>query len=197
MGTLVRLWIVYSQASLGCRNWAPTNGTKVTSFLRISCKSGPATAETHRGPWAHLRKGCKNPDWFTSVLPGLPQSSAASPVPLFHCGCFRDPQRAGLSARGVEWGRRERENERGEDRIGEQEKERREKRAKEWTGEGWARERSQVTGAEQGTPNQHCVNRPPPGVDRLGGGGAGVSPPRATEAVSRADNWWQECGICS
>lgn len=96
MGTLVRLWIVYSQASLGCRNWAPTNGTKVTSFLRISCKSGPATAETHRGPWAHLRKGCKNPDWFTSVLPGLPQSSAASPVPLFHCGCFRDPQRAGL-----------------------------------------------------------------------------------------------------
>lgn len=65
------------------------------------------------------------------MLPGLPQSSAASPVPLFHCGCFRDPQRAGLSARGVEWGRRERENERGEDRIGEQEKERREKRAKE------------------------------------------------------------------
>lgn len=22
----------------------------------------------------------------------------------------------------------------------------------------------------QGTPNQHCVNRPPPGVDRLQGG---------------------------
>lgn len=195
MGTLVRLWIVYSQASLGCRNWAPTNGTKVTSFLRISCKSGPATAETHRGPWAHLRKGCKNPDWFTSVLPGLPQSSAASPVPLFHCGCFRDPQRAGLReckrCRVGEKREREREGRGPNRRAGKRKKERKESERV----NGWGVGEGEVTGAEQGTPNQHCVNRPPPGVDRLGG--AGVSPPRATEAVSRADNWWQECGICS
>lgn len=26
---------------------------------------------------------------------------------------------------------------------------------------------------------------------------AGGSPPRATATVGRADNWWQECGICS
>lgn len=45
--------------------------------------------------------------------------------------------------------------------------------------EGW-----EVTRAVRGTPNQHCVNRPPPGVDRLLGG----SPPRATGTVSRADN---------
>lgn len=30
---------------------------------------------------------------------------------------------------------------------------------------GW-----EVTRAVQGAPNQHCVNRPPPGVDRLQGG---------------------------
>lgn len=35
---------------------------------------------------------------------------------------------------------------------------------------GVRKEGREVTRAVQGTPNQHCVNRPPPGVDRLLGG---------------------------
>lgn len=196
MGTLVRLWIVFSQASLGCRNWAPTSGTKVTSFLRISCKSGPATAETHRGPWAHLRKGCKNPDWFTSVLPGLPQSSAASPVPLFHCGCFRDPQRAGLReckrCRVGEKREREREGRGPNRRAGKRKKERKESERV----NGWGVGGGEVTGhrGRAGHSQSALCKQASSWSGQVGGG---VSPPRATEAVSRADNWWQECGICS
>lgn len=35
---------------------------------------------------------------------------------------------------------------------------------------GVRKEGREVTRAVRGTPNQHCVNRPPPGVDRLLGG---------------------------
>lgn len=71
----VRLWLSFNQGKFECWNRAFLSRTKVTSYLWISCKSGPATAETRRGTRAHLRKACKNHDWFTSPLPGLQHSS--------------------------------------------------------------------------------------------------------------------------
>lgn len=62
-------------------------------------------------------------------------------------------------------------------------------------GEGRAGGRRRREEVARAAPNQRCVNRPPPGVDRLqrdggGGGGAGrgEGSPWASGAVSRADN---------
>lgn len=52
--------------------------------------------------------------------------------------------------------------ERGQERIGVQKR----RREKEWG----RKSGGEVTRAVRGAPNQRCVNRPPPGVDRLQGG---------------------------
>lgn len=175
--TLVRFWIPFNQGNLECWNWVSISRTKVTSFPRISCKSGPATAETHHGPWAHLRKACKNRDWFTSPLPGLPQSSAAPPS---HCGCFREPTVRAQEPQRGEQTERPRENRNVEKKEGEQ---RESGGVRGWRGHKGSAGRSQSALCKQASSWSGQV--------------AGGSPPRATGAVSRADNWWQECGICS
>lgn len=126
----------------------------------MSCKSRLplATININHGPWAYLRKACKNHDWFTSLLPVLLESSKVPPppppIPLWvlqrttegwtdlHDGGSKEGARENTSAKKKEGGK--------------------------WKSRGvgsW-----QVIRAVQGTPNQCCVNRPPPRVDRLQGG---------------------------
>lgn len=169
------------KGNLVCWNCVSISRTKVSSSLRISCKSGPVSAETHHGPWAHLRKACKNHDWFTSPLPGLPQSSATPPS---HCGRSRETRRGGL------WGHK---NPGG----GSRERPRENRRAKKKEGEEWkSRGVRRRGGGHKGSPgrSQSALCKQ---ASSWSGQVAGGSPPRATGAVSRADNWWQECGICS
>lgn len=74
-------------------------------------------------------------------------------APLWSC---RQLQRGGLWGQGTTEGGAERELGCGKERERE-----------EWMSMGVRKEGREVTRAVQGTPNQHCVNRPPSGVDRL------------------------------
>lgn len=100
-----------------------------------------------------FRKACKNQDWFTSLPPGFLQSRLI-PYPT-----------VGLQTVPEGWAVRAHEPQRGGgDWIVEK------KKREEWISMGVRKEGREVTRAVRGTPNQHCVNRPPPGVDRLLGG---------------------------
>lgn len=126
-------------------------------------------------PGRGFRKACKNQDWFTSLTPGLLQSRP-TPYPT-----------VGLQTAPEGWAVRAHEPQRGRELDCGKEKERRvNKHGRKERGEG----------GHKGSPG-HSQSALCKQASSWSGQVAGGSPPRASGTVSRADNWWQECGICS
>lgn len=122
-----------------------------------------------------FRKACKNQDWFTSLPPGFLQSRLI-PYPT-----------VGLQTVPEGWAVRAHEPQRGGgDWIVEKKKRRVNKHGRKERGEG----------GHKGSPG-HSQSALCKQASSWSGQVAGGSPPRASGTVSRADNWWQECGICS
>lgn len=147
-------------------------GEKITTLLRITgitCSQRPALAVGSSGRLVKIRTDL-HPCRLGFCKAGL------HPTPLWGS---RQLQRGGL------WGHMNCRGGRELD-CGKEKERRLNKHGRKERGEG----------GHKGSPG-HSQSALCKQASSWSGQVAGGSPPRASGTVSRADNWWQECGICS